>query len=110
MSVRKRGPRSYQVRVAGFPAQTAPTKEAAEKIELDLKRRKALGDLWEAPAMTLGEAIDRTARARRDGRGGSREDGRAQPTVREAVGAAAWREALDGAAREGGRRHLGAGV
>ena len=60
MSIRKRGRRSYQVRVSGFPAQTAPTREAAEKIELDVRRRKALGDLYEAPAMTLGEAIDGT--------------------------------------------------
>jgi hypothetical protein len=54
MSIRKRGPRSYQVRVNGFAAQTAPTRETAEK--LDLKRRRALGDLYEAPAITLGEA------------------------------------------------------
>src|SRR3954470_17946534 len=60
MSIRRRGSRSYQVRVNGFAAQTAPTREAAEKIELDLRRRKALGDLYEAPAITLGEAIDGT--------------------------------------------------
>ena len=44
----------------GFPAQTAPTRDSAEKIELDLKRRRALGDLYEAPPITLGEAIDGT--------------------------------------------------
>jgi integrase len=60
MSIRKRAPRSYQVRVSGFPAQTAPTRESAEKIELDLKRRRALGDLYEAATITLGEAIDGT--------------------------------------------------
>lgn len=60
MSIRKRGPRSYQVRVAPFPAQTVPTSEAAKKLELDLKTRKALGDLYETPPMTLGEAIDGT--------------------------------------------------
>jgi len=60
MSVRKRGARSYQVRVDGFPAQTAPTKESAERLELDLKTRKALGERYEAPAVTLGEAIDGT--------------------------------------------------
>jgi integrase len=60
MSIRKRGPRSYQVRVSPFPAQTAPTREAAEKIELDLKRRRSLGDLYEATPETLGEAIDAT--------------------------------------------------
>lgn len=59
MCIRKRGPRSCQIRVAGFPAQTAPTREAAERIELDLKRRKALGHLYEAPAITLGEAMER---------------------------------------------------
>lgn len=58
MGIRKRGPRSYQVRVSGFPAQTAPTRGSAERIELDLKRRRALGELYEAPAVTLGEAID----------------------------------------------------
>jgi hypothetical protein len=58
MSIHKRGARAYQVRVSGFPAQTAPTRESAERIELDLKRRRALGDLYEAPAVTLGEAID----------------------------------------------------
>ncbi|HZT16013.1 MAG TPA: hypothetical protein VFA19_08700 [Gaiellaceae bacterium] len=42
----------------GFPAQTAPTREAAEKIELDLLRRRALGHLYDAPPVTLGEAID----------------------------------------------------
>jgi len=46
--------------VSGFPAQTAPTRESAERIELDLKRRRALGELYEAPAVTLGEAIDGT--------------------------------------------------
>jgi integrase len=60
MSVRKRGTRSYQVRVAPFPAQTLPTREAAEKVDLDLRRRKALGELYEAPPITLGEAMDGT--------------------------------------------------
>ena len=60
MSVRKRGPRSYQVRLEPFPAQTVPTKEAADKLELDLKRRKALGELYEASPITLGEAMDGT--------------------------------------------------
>jgi len=60
VSIRKRGPRAYQVRVAPFPAQTAPTRESAERIELDLRRRRALGALYEAPAVTLGEAIDWT--------------------------------------------------
>jgi integrase len=58
VSIRKRGARAYQVRVGGFAAQTVPTREAAEKLELDLKVRKALGDLYEAPAVTLADAID----------------------------------------------------
>lgn len=60
MSIRKRGARSYQVRVDPFPAQTAPTREAAEKLELDLRLRRSLGDLYELPPITLGEAIDGT--------------------------------------------------
>ena len=44
--------------MAGFPAQSAPTREAAERIELDLKRRRSLGDLYEEPSITVGEAID----------------------------------------------------
>jgi hypothetical protein len=36
VSVRKRGKRSYQVRVTPFPARTLPTKEAAERYELEL--------------------------------------------------------------------------
>ena len=58
MSIRRRGPRPYQVRVAPFAAQTAPTREAAERLELDLKLRRALGDLYEQSARTLGEELD----------------------------------------------------
>src|SRR3954451_11503178 len=60
MSIRKRGPRSYQVRGGDSPAQNVPTRDAAEKLELDLKLRRSLGDLYEARAVTLGEAIDGT--------------------------------------------------
>lgn len=60
MSIRKRGPRSYQVRIAPFPAQTAPTLEAAKRLELDLMTRKSLGDLYAAKPITVGEAIDGT--------------------------------------------------
>lgn len=38
--IRKRRPHSYQVRVTPFPAQTLPTREAAERLELELKLRK----------------------------------------------------------------------
>ena len=43
-----------------FPAQTVPTREAATKLELDLKLRRLLGGLYEGSAITLGEAIDGT--------------------------------------------------
>jgi integrase len=46
------------VRVRPFPSKTVPTREAAEKLELDLKLRRSLGDLYEAPAPTLSAAID----------------------------------------------------
>jgi hypothetical protein len=59
MSIRKRRPRAYQVRVSGYPARTAPTREVAERIELDLKRRRTLG-VYETTSVTLGDAIDRT--------------------------------------------------
>ena len=48
------------VRVSPFPAQTAPTHEAAEKLELDMRRRRSLGDLYEAAPETFGAAIDGT--------------------------------------------------
>jgi len=60
MSIRKRGPRSYQVRVPPFPAQTVPTRDTAEKLELDLQVRRRMGDRYEAPSITLGEAINGT--------------------------------------------------
>ena len=44
VSIRKRGARSYQVRVSRFPAETVPTKAAAEKLELSLMLRKANGE------------------------------------------------------------------
>ncbi len=58
MSIRKRGARSYQVRVDPFPAQTVPTKDAAERLELDLKLRKIGGSASPEPATTLGQEID----------------------------------------------------
>jgi integrase len=57
VSIRKRGPRSYQVRVAPFPAQTVPTREAAERVDLDLKLRK-IGGAAPVKPTTLGEEID----------------------------------------------------
>jgi integrase len=58
MSIRKRGPRAYQVRVAPFAAQTVPTREAAERLELDLRLRRVGGAAAPAPPNTLGEEID----------------------------------------------------
>src|SRR6185503_9401478 len=60
VSIRKRGARSYQVRVSPFPAQTVPTRDAAEKLELDFKLRRSLGEPYDGQALTLGEAIDGT--------------------------------------------------
>ena len=59
MSIRKRG-KAYQVRVTPYPSKTVRTREDAEKLEIDLKRRKSLGALYEAPPITLGAAIDGT--------------------------------------------------
>ena len=59
MSIRKHGS-GYQVRVAPFRSQTLRTRADAERVELDLKRRKALGEHYEAPPITLGEAMDGT--------------------------------------------------
>lgn len=58
MSIRKRGKRSYEVRVYPFPSKSVPTKEAAEKLELDLMLRRSMGDLYEAPPATLLDEID----------------------------------------------------
>jgi integrase len=58
VSIRQRGPDAFQVRVSPFEAQTVPTRRAAERLELDLKLRRSLGDLYEEPASTLGDEID----------------------------------------------------
>lgn len=58
MSIRKRGKRSYQVRVYPFPAETVPTREAAERLELRLKMRRVSGEASSEPATTLGAEID----------------------------------------------------
>ena len=60
VSITRRGARSYLVRVEPFPAPTLRTKEDAERVELELKRRKALGEHYEAPPITLGDAMDGT--------------------------------------------------
>jgi integrase len=58
VSIRRRGKRSYQVRVAPFPAETRPTREAAEKYELELLLRRSEGDRYVESPRTLGQEID----------------------------------------------------
>jgi integrase len=58
VSIRKRGPREYQVRVAPFPAKTFPTRGAAEKYELELMLRRSEGDRYVEKVTTLGQEID----------------------------------------------------
>ena len=58
VSIRKRGSRSYQVRVEPFPAQTVPTRDAAERLELELKLRKVGGAASPERPTTLGGEID----------------------------------------------------
>jgi len=53
------------VRVAPFPAQTVPTREAAEKLELELKVRRAGGSVSVERPTTLGQEIDRHLAHRR---------------------------------------------
>jgi integrase len=58
MSIRKRGQRAYQVRVAPFPARSFPTLESAKKFELDLLLRRSQGDRYVEESQTLGAEID----------------------------------------------------
>jgi integrase len=44
--------------VAPFPAQTVPTREAAERLELDLKLRRVGGTASPEPPTRLGDEID----------------------------------------------------
>jgi integrase len=57
MSIRK-NKNAYQVRVYGFRSVTVPTRKAAEKVELDLKLRRSLGELYDEAETTLGDEID----------------------------------------------------
>jgi integrase len=70
MSIRRRGPRSYQVRVANLPAQTVPTRADAERLELDLRRRLALGELYQEKPRTLRQEFDAFLSRARIGRAG----------------------------------------
>jgi integrase len=58
MSIRKRGNRAYQVRVSPFPAQTVPTREAAERLQLNLKLRRVGGAAAPERPTTLGVEIN----------------------------------------------------
>lgn len=58
VSIRRRGKHAYQVRVAPFPAQTLPTRAAAEKVELDVKLRRSMGELYVERSRTLGQELD----------------------------------------------------
>jgi integrase len=58
MSIRKRGNRAYQVRVTPFPAQTVPTREAAERLQLNLKLRRVGGGATPERPTTLGVEIN----------------------------------------------------
>jgi integrase len=57
VSLRQRG-KAWQVRVSPFPAQTVPTKRAAQELELRLKLKRAVGDTRVERPSTLGEEID----------------------------------------------------
>jgi hypothetical protein len=46
------------VRVTPFPAKSLPTREAAERYELELLVRRSQGDHFAEPSRTLGEEID----------------------------------------------------
>jgi hypothetical protein len=58
MSIRKRGERSYQVRVEPFGAKTFPTRASARAYELELLTRRAQGDRYMDESRTLGAEID----------------------------------------------------
>jgi integrase len=58
MAIRKRGKGRWQVRVRPFPDMTLPTREAAEMVELDLKLRLKLGQLYREKPTTLGQELD----------------------------------------------------
>jgi integrase len=57
VSIRRRGPRSYQVRVGHLPARTVPTRADAERLELDLRRRLSMGELYEEAPRMLGDEV-----------------------------------------------------
>ena len=62
MSIRKRrradGKHAWQVRVEPFAAVTVPSRAAAVRLELELKVKKASGEVWQAKPTTLGAELD----------------------------------------------------
>ena len=66
MAIEKRG-KARMVRVSPFPARTFYSMAAAEKWERHLKDRKAQGDTWTAPSITLGDAMDSFIERKRQG-------------------------------------------
>lgn len=70
MAIRERG-NGWQVRVRPFPDVTLPTKDAAETVELDLKLRKKLGQLYQEKPSTFGSELDAHL-ARKQAMGGRR--------------------------------------
>jgi integrase len=58
VSLRRRGERGWQVRVAPFAAKTLPTKAAAKKYELELLLRRSEGDRYVEKSTTLGGEIE----------------------------------------------------
>jgi integrase len=89
VSIRRRGPKAWQVRVSPFAAKTFPTRAAAEKYELELLLRRSQGDRYVEKPTTLGEEIEQWL-ARRRARGGIRP-----ATVRfYEQSARVWREEL----------------
>jgi integrase len=72
MSICRRSKRAYQVRVAPFPAKTLPTKESAERYELELLLRRSQGNRYIEASRTLGQELDAWL-ARRRAAGGNRD-------------------------------------
>jgi hypothetical protein len=58
VSIRRRGKHAYQVRVYPFPARTVRTRADAERVELELKRQRSLGESYAERPTTLGEEVD----------------------------------------------------
>jgi integrase len=58
VSIRRRGKRSYQVRVSPFPARSFPTIETAKRYELELLLRRSQGDRFVERSETLGDEIE----------------------------------------------------